>query len=57
MQDIMQDAVIASDGVSYERSAIEGWLQQSTDPMLLLLSQQVLPNRALQDIIGHLGVG
>ncbi len=53
----MQDAVIASDGVSYERSAIEGWLQESTDPMLLLLPQQLLPNRALQGIIDHLRVG
>ena len=53
----MQDAVIASDGVSYERSAIEGRLQQSADPMPLLLSQQLVPNRALQDIIDHLKVG
>ncbi|BDA50768.1 probable WD repeat, SAM and U-box domain-containing protein 1 at C-terminar half [Coccomyxa sp. Obi] len=52
-EDIMQDAVIASDGVSYERSAIEAWYQQSTDPMLSLLSRQVLPNRSLQDIIDH----
>ncbi|BDA50769.1 probable WD repeat, SAM and U-box domain-containing protein 1 at C-terminar half [Coccomyxa sp. Obi] len=55
-EDIMQDAVIASDGVSYERSAIEGQLQQSSDPMLSLLSRQLLPNRTLNDIIEHFRV-
>lgn len=49
----MQDAVIASDGVSYERSAIEGFDLQSTGPML---SPQRLPNRSLQDIIEQLTV-
>ena len=29
LQDFARDAVVAADGCTYERAAIEGWMQQS----------------------------
>ncbi len=49
----MVDPVVASDGHTYEREAIEGWLHERgkrTSPMtgLPLESLQLLPNRVIK---------
>lgn len=44
LQEVMRDPVIAADGFTYERSAIEAWFKKSgTSPM----TNQPLPNKAL----------
>lgn len=57
---IMVDPVQASDGYTYERSAIETWLQQqqrqglpATSPMTRapMASSELVPNRAIRDAI------
>eukprot|EP01121_Diplochlamys_sp_Union-15-3_P017136 TRINITY_DN5973_c0_g1_i1.p1 TRINITY_DN5973_c0_g1~~TRINITY_DN5973_c0_g1_i1.p1 ORF type:complete len:193 (+),score=29.58 TRINITY_DN5973_c0_g1_i1:84-581(+) len=52
--EIMKDPVIAADGFSYERMAIEDWLKKSnTSPMtnLPLENKNLIPNLALRKII------
>lgn len=54
LQDVMRDPVIASDGFTYERSAIEGWLRKSNiSPMtnLTLPNTSLVPNIALGQVI------
>jgi uncharacterized protein YegL len=51
---LMTDPVIDKDGISYERSAIEEWIQlKGTSPMTRspLRLQDLTPNRALKDAI------
>lgn len=51
---MMHEPVLASDGVTYERAAIERWLAQNvTSPMTNtpLTSTDLIPNRALRSII------
>jgi len=51
---IMRDPVIASDGYTYERGAIEQWMHQnSTSPMTrqTLTHTNLIPNRQLKDAI------
>ncbi|CAE7760269.1 PUB51 [Symbiodinium sp. CCMP2456] len=53
-QDLMEDPVVASDGTSYERRAIEHWLQSHrTSPLtnLPLASDDLIPNNALRSVI------
>ena len=56
----MREPVVAADGFTYERLAIEAWLQHQraaglppTSPMtnLVLEHTHLLPNRALLDFI------
>mmetsp|Transcript_35319 Transcript_35319/g.82536 ORF Transcript_35319/g.82536 Transcript_35319/m.82536 type:complete len:108 (-) Transcript_35319:199-522(-) len=52
--DIMVDPVLAMDGHSYERAAIENWLRQSQKSPktnALLPSKMLLPNHALRGMI------
>jgi hypothetical protein len=56
-QTVMMDPVIAPDGFTYERSAIEEWLQRTgKSPMTRQTMQvnQLIPNRALADTIQQL---
>ena len=53
-QEVMHDPVFASDGFTYERSAIEGWLvSHSTSPLTnnQLPSNAVIPNHSLKSAI------
>lgn len=54
-REIMEDPVIASDGHSYERAAIEMWFVKNrcTSPMTnqLLVSLELIPNHALRKLI------
>lgn len=53
-QEVMVDPVIAPDGNTYERVAIEAWLQRSqTSPITrqVMLTSDLIPNRALRDTI------
>lgn len=54
-REIMQDPVIAADGYTYERAAIESWIKagNSRSPMTnsLLLNQQTTPNRTVKMLI------
>ena len=50
----MEDPVIAADGFSYERAAIEAWLHEhATSPItnLALPHKQLVPNRAIRSAI------
>ena len=54
--ELMRDPVIASDGYSYERSAMEEWLrsgEEAVSPMTNapLLSPTLTPNRSLKLLI------
>jgi hypothetical protein len=52
--DLMIDPVVAADGFTYERQAIEGWLQQhDTSPKTNepLGNQQLTPNTTLKVLI------
>ena len=54
--DLMVDPMVAPDGNSYERSAIEQWLQQhGTSPISRqpMQSGQLIPNRSLKDAIAE----
>eukprot|EP00931_Biecheleriopsis_adriatica_P012430 TRINITY_DN113570_c0_g1_i1.p1 TRINITY_DN113570_c0_g1~~TRINITY_DN113570_c0_g1_i1.p1 ORF type:complete len:148 (+),score=17.55 TRINITY_DN113570_c0_g1_i1:65-508(+) len=55
MQEVMEDPVVAADGSSYERRAIEQWLQsgRSTSPLtnLPLSHHTLIPNNALRSLI------
>lgn len=54
MQELMRDPVIAADGFTYERSAIEDWLsRKGTSPMTNepLEHLFLIPNRALRNTI------
>lgn len=51
--DIMEDPVTTPDGNTYERSAIETWLQSNNiEPQTLnfLVKSQLVPNRVLKDL-------
>ena len=53
-QSIMTDPVIATDGYTYERSAIERWIaKKNTSPItnLILLNKTLIPNRAIKCVI------
>ncbi len=53
-QDMMQDPVFASDGHTYERTAIELWLKNNnTSPMtgLQLSNKQLTPSHTLKSMI------
>ena len=57
----MRDPVIASDGQTYERSAIEGWFatlhgQPPRSPVTrqLMATTALLPNLAIRDLIQRL---
>eukprot|EP01063_Lacrimia_lanifica_P023458 TRINITY_DN3099_c0_g2_i1.p1 TRINITY_DN3099_c0_g2~~TRINITY_DN3099_c0_g2_i1.p1 ORF type:complete len:752 (+),score=111.10 TRINITY_DN3099_c0_g2_i1:140-2395(+) len=53
---IMKEPTIVPDGYSYERKAIETWLQKhSTSPMTNLpMAKQLIPNRALGEEIAEI---
>ena len=59
----MRDPTIAMDGYTYEREAIEAYMNLSplsilpVSPVteLVLLSRKLLPNRLVRDVIQHLG--
>ena len=56
-QDLIRDAVIAGDGVSYERKALRSWLAReghSPVSLLPLPSKAVVPNLCLQGLIEQL---
>jgi len=54
-QELMTDPVIAADGFSYERAAIQDWLDKGkrTSPKTgaLLSHDQLLPNLSLRSLI------
>lgn len=53
-QEVMQDPVLAADGYSYERLAIEQWLMNhDTSPMTnaRLPNKNLIPNHALRSSI------
>jgi small GTP-binding protein len=53
-QELMRDPVLAADGHSYDRSAIEAWLKRKqTSPLTNepMESAQLMPNRALRSAI------
>ena len=56
-QAVMRDPVVAADGVSYERAAIEAWLQtsdlspQTGQP---LDHKELLPNHSLRSLLQSL---
>ena len=59
-QDVMEDPVVAADGHSYERAAIEQWLtERRTSPLTgaALASRALLPNIALRKAIAAWRVG
>lgn len=64
LQEIMQDPVVAMDGFTYERSAIEAHMSRFPPPALPtspltaapLPSRTLVPNRLAHDFIGHLFV-
>ena len=54
MQEGLTEPVIAADGHTYEKTAIQHWLQQQdTWPVTgeVLSTTAVLPNRVIRDII------
>ena len=56
-QSVMQDPVVLSDGMSYERHAIEAWLRRSRKSPCTgqrLVRGVLLPNHALRNSIGEL---
>ena len=58
--EVMRDPVIAGDGHSYERSAIERWLSgHRTSPLTgpVRESNELLPNHRLRALIQDLGEG
>ena len=53
--EVMQDPFITSVGHSYERAAIEAWLEvKDTDPLTntILCNKALVPNHALRNAIG-----
>jgi len=54
-QEVMADPVIGSDGITYERSAIEAWFAAGhrTSPLTRqpMVSQSLVPNIALRSMI------
>ena len=64
-QDVMQDPVVAADGTSYERHAIERWLERGSVPNELfcpmfdlfghVLAHKFSPDRAFGTILLHGG--
>jgi len=56
VQELMVDPVIAADGHTYERDAVEKWLQHSSaSPVtgLKLASKELLPNLAIDCAINE----
>ena len=50
----MQDPVIASDGVNYERAALEGWVAEhgAVSPMTReAIGADVIPNHMLRSVL------
>ena len=60
----MRDPVIATDGVSYERAAIEAYMRRFLAPTPLLSpvttavmpGLTLLPNKPARELIAHLGL-
>ncbi|XP_048781071.2 WD repeat, SAM and U-box domain-containing protein 1-like isoform X2 [Ostrea edulis] len=56
-RELMKDPVMAEDGYTYERSAIQGWMDKGKDtsPMtsIPLTARQLIPNRSLKMLIQH----
>lgn len=55
-QEVLRDPVVDPDGNSYERHAIEAWLEKnSTSPITRkpLRREELVPNRALRDVIAE----
>lgn len=54
-REVMKDPVMAEDGYTYERSAIQGWIDKGKDtsPMtsIPLKTKQLIPNRSLKMLI------
>jgi len=55
-REVMMEPVVASDGFTYEREAIEKWFAQKTSTVLspmtgLPISRHLTPNHALQTLI------
>ncbi len=51
MQEVFEDPVVAADGFTFEREAIEAWLKQhNTSPMtnMQLPHTSLIPNHALR---------
>lgn len=56
-QEIMEDPVMTPEGINYDRKSIETWIElKQKDPILgsPLAKKDLIPNRALRDIIGEL---
>lgn len=55
--EIMQDPVVAADGHTYEREAIETWFRRrNTSPMTnQVIAPTLLPNFAVRSLIASLG--
>ena len=64
LQEVMRDPVVAMDGYTYERSAIESHMRNTVPPALpvspmtaaALSSTVLIPNRLARDFIAHLFV-
>lgn len=55
-QEVMREPVVDPEGNTYERSAIEAWLEKnSTSPITrkTLRREDLVPNRALRDVIAE----
>lgn len=56
-RELMKDPVMAEDGYTYERSAIQGWINKGKDisPMtsIPLKTKHLIPNRSLKMLIQH----
>ena len=56
MQEVMQEPVIAADGHTYDRLAIEQWLQQhDTSPVTgsLLQHKRIVPNVIIKNVMAQ----
>jgi hypothetical protein len=55
-QEVLRDPVVDPEGNSYERSAIESWLEKNnTSPITRkpLRKEDLVPNRALREVIAE----
>lgn len=58
-QEVHRDPVVTSDGLSYERAAVEAWLKDHSTSFVTgqpLPSKALVPNRALKKRLQKLGM-
>lgn len=58
-QEVLQDPVVCTDGESYERAAVEGWLAEHDTSFVTherLSSRAIVPNRARKTRLRDLGM-